>query len=138
MKFKPIVRTLCATVVVALSTAAAPAHAQRADPSAASALSLLPVAIVVAAPAALLSAGATLTVVAVESSVRGSVWVLERASDGARASIELAGGASVALGSAVVVGAVASGWILSAAGQMIAFVPNEIGSALLYHERVSR
>jgi len=103
-----------------------------------SAISLLPVAVVVAAPAMVLSAGASLTVVAVEASARGTVWVLERASDGVRASVELAAGSAVAVGTAVLVTAVSTGWILSAAGQAIAFVPNEIGASLLYNERVTR
>ena len=103
-----------------------------------SAISLLPVAVVVAAPAMVLSAGATLTVVSVEASAQGTVWVLERASDGVRASVELAAGSAVAVGTAVMVTAVSTGWILSAAGQAIAFVPNEIGASLLYNERVTR
>ncbi len=118
-----------------------PAHAH--GPSeAASALSALPVAISVAAPVMLLSAGAVLTVVAVEASVDGAVWVLERASDGARASVALsaqaAGGLSVAAGTAVMVTAFSAGWVLSAAGRAIAYIPNEIGHALLYNERVTR
>ena len=71
-----------------------------------SALSMLPVAISVAAPVGLLSAGAAFTVVAVESAAGATVWVLERASDGARASITLsaqvAGGVSVLAGTALV------------------------------------
>ncbi len=125
--------TLAATLAVA-----APAQAQRVSASDASALSLLPVAVLVAAPAMLLSGGVVLTVAVVESTARGSVWVLERASDGARASLQLAGGASAALGTAVLVTAVSAGWILSAAGQAIAFVPNEIGASLMYNERVTR
>jgi hypothetical protein len=108
----------------------------------ASALSLLPVAISVAAPVAILSAGAVLTVVAVEATSAGTVWVLERASDGARASVRLgaraAEGASALVGSAVVVTAISTGWILSAASQAIAFIPNELGAALLYNERITR
>lgn len=110
--------------------------------SEASALSALPIAASVAAPVAVLSAGATLTVVAVEASAVGSVWVLERTSDGARASVRLgseaAGALSVAAGTVVVVTAVSTGWVLSTASRAIAFVPNEIGSALLYNERVTR
>ncbi len=108
----------------------------------ASALSALPVAVSVAAPVALLSAGAALTVVAVEATSVGTVWVLERASDGARASVTvsgaLVGGVSVVAGTAVVVTAFSAGWVLSAAGQAICFIPNEIGKALLYNERVTR
>ncbi len=117
-----------------------PAHAH--GPSEASALSALPVALSVAAPVMLLSAGAMLTVVAVEASAEGTVWVLERASDGAQASVTLSaqavGGLSVAAGTAVVVTAFSAGWVLSAAGQAIAYIPNEIGKALLYSERVTR
>lgn len=131
---------LALSLATALATVslASPVQAQRLSASDASALSLLPVAVLVAAPAMLLSGGVMLTVVAVESTARGSVWVLERASDGARASVQLAGGASAAVGTAVLVTAVSAGWILSAAGQAIAFVPNEIGASLLYNERVTR
>jgi len=118
-----------------------PAQA-RADASEASGLSLLPVAVSVAAPVMLFSAGAVLTVVAVESSARGTVWVLERASDGARASLRFAGkalgGAALSVGTALVVTVIGSGYVLSAAGQAIAFVPNEIGASLLHNEQLTR
>ena len=104
--------------------------------SEASALSMLPVAVSIAAPVMILSAGAMLTVVAVEATSAGTVWVLERASDGARASVQLAGYVVVGLGAAVVATAVSTGWVLSAAGAAIAFVPNELGTALLYNERL--
>ena len=74
------------------------------------ALSLLPVAsvvvtsgrrrprpgAVVALPVALVSGGAVLTVQAVQASAMGTVIVLERASDGAQASLELTGRAASA------------------------------------------
>lgn len=128
---------------MALSLAlAGGAQAHRDAASEASALSMLPVAVSVAAPVMLLSAGAALTVVAVEAASEGTVWVLERASDGARASVTLsaaaAGGVSMAAGTAVAVTALSAGWILSSAGKAIAFIPNEIGKALLYNERVTR
>ena len=107
-----------------------------------SALSMLPVAVSVAAPVGVLSAGAVFTVVAVEALSDGTVWVLERASDGARASVTLsaaaAGGVSVLSGTAVVATAFSAGWVLSAAGKAIAFIPNEVGKALLYNERITR
>lgn len=106
--------------------------------SEASALSMLPVAVSVAAPVMLLSAGVALTVVAVEASAQGSVWVLERASDGARASVRFAGQASAVLGTAVVITVIGSGYVLSAAGEAIAFVPNAIGTALLHNEQLTR
>ncbi|HEU4458504.1 MAG TPA: hypothetical protein VFR90_05225 [Methylibium sp.] len=116
-------------------------HAHPTGASEASALSMLPVAVSVAAPEVILSAGAVLTVVAVDASTAGTVWVLERASDGARASVTLSaaavGGVSVIAGTAVVVTAFSAGWVLSAAGQAIAYIPNEIGKALLHNERVT-
>ena len=129
---------LSLATVLATVTLTSPVQAQRLSASDASALSLLPVAVLVAAPAMLLSGGVLLSVVAVESTARGSIWVLERTSDGARASLQLGGGASAAIGTGVLVTAVSAGWILSAAGQAIAFVPNEIGASLLYNERVTR
>jgi hypothetical protein len=127
---------LLSSAVMIGTPPAAQAHPPNA--SDASALSMLPIAVSVAAPVMFLSAGALLTVVAVEASAEGTVWVLERASDGVRASITVAGGLSVAAGTAVVVTAISTGWVLSAAGQAIAFVPNQIGQALLYNERVTR
>jgi hypothetical protein len=129
------------TLAVLLTAALATAHAQPAS-SEASALSALPIAVSVAAPVLVLSAGATLTVVAAQASAVGTVWVLERASDGARATLTLstqaARGLSVAVGTVVVVTAMSTGWVLSTASEAIAFVPNEIGAALLYNERVTR
>lgn len=126
------------TVATLLALNLAAAQAQSVE---ASMLSTLPVAVSVAAPV-VLSAGAVLTVVAVEASATGAVWVLERASDRARSTLRLsaqaAGGLSVVAGTAVLVTVMSTGWVLSAAGTAIAFIPNEIGAALLYNERVTR
>jgi hypothetical protein len=133
------IRSCIAAAVLAGSLSAASGHPNASD---ASALSALPIAVSVAAPAMFLSAGLMLTVVAVEASATGTVWVLERASDGARISVTLgaqaAGGLSIAAGTVVVVTAFSAGWVLSAAGKAIAYIPNEIGTALLYNERVTR
>ncbi len=137
---KSFVRSFVAAAVLAASLAG-PARAHP-HPSDASALSMLPVAVSVAAPALFLSGGVMLTVVAVEASAEGTVWVLERASDGARASLTLsaaaAGGLSVAAGTAITVSAFSAGWVLSAAGKALAYIPNQVGEALLYNERISR
>lgn len=128
------------SVVIALTGALGTALVARAhsDASDASALSLLPVAVSVAAPVVVLSGGAMLAVVSVQASATGTVWVLERASDGARMSVHFAGHVASALGTAVVVTAVSTGWVLSAAGAAIAFIPNEIGRSLLHNERFTR
>jgi len=132
-------------VVVALFAALAFSSAQAGAQSTisdASAVSALPIAVSIAAPVAVLSAGAALTVVSVEATSTGAIWVLERAADGTRASVRLVGrgvaGASVAAGTVVVATALSTGWVLSAAGEAIAFIPNELGRALLYNERITR
>jgi hypothetical protein len=141
MTSTPFLRnTLAAMMLTAQLMTPAQAHPTHA--SDASVLSALPIAMSVAAPVMLLSAGATLSVVAVEATSAGAVWVLERASDGAQASVTLsaqaAGGLSVVAGTTVLVTAMSAGWVLSVAGQAIAFIPNQIGAALLYNERVTR
>lgn len=135
-----------------------PAHA-RGELSAVSVVSALPVAslalgtsaattgsaagaaAVATLPLALSTTGAMLVVKGVEASARGSVYLLERASDGARASVEVAhragGQLSLAAGTAVVVTVIGSGVVLSAAGQAIAFLPNALGQALLASERLT-
>jgi hypothetical protein len=81
---------LCAALITG-GVSTAQAHPNASD---ASALSMLPIAVSVAAPVMFISGGAMLTVVAIEASAEGTVWVLERASDGVRASIAVAGGVS--------------------------------------------
>lgn len=133
---------LCAVSAASIALAPLSAAHAHSSPSEASALSLLPVAISVAAPVMLIAGGVTLTVVAVEASANGTVWVLERASDGARETLrfsgQVVGGVSQGIGTAILCTAVSTGYVLSAAGQAIAFVPNEIGKALLYNERLTR
>jgi hypothetical protein len=129
----------------ALSLATAPqAYAQS---EASLVLSALPIAsvvvagAVVAVPVILSTAGAVLVVKAVESTARGTVYVLERASDGARASIELTGkavqGTSIVAGTALTVSVIGAGVVLSALGEAIAFIPNELGRSLLHNERLT-
>lgn len=126
----------------ALFGSAAQAHGDPVDASAASSLSLsLPVAVVASAPVAILAGGVVLTVVAVQASATGAVWVLERASDGARVVLRFSGqvahGASAAVGASVMVTAMSAGVLLSAAGELLCFVPNQIGASLLYNERIA-
>jgi hypothetical protein len=133
--------TLVAAAVSAALMTTLTAHAQS-EASELSALSLLPAAVSVAAPSMLLAGGAVLTIVSVQASAAGTVWVLERASDGARATLHFSGhvahGALLSAGTAVAVTALASGYVLSAAGQAIAFIPNELGRALIYNERITQ
>ena len=145
-----IPKSLQTPVALALLLLCAPVWAQS---DASVALSLMPVASVVASasavgtaasavPMALSTAGASLVVKAVESSARGTVVVLERLSDGARASLELSGRAvsdvAIGVGAVVTVSVISTGVLLSAAGAVLAFLPNEAGRALLHDEQVSR
>jgi hypothetical protein len=126
-------------LAVAAALIAAPTQAQS-DASRASEESLLPVAMLSVAPGMLLAGSAALTVVAVEKTAEGTVWLVERASDGARASLrvtgQVAGDVSQAVGSMITVTAVSAGYILCTAGRAIAFVPNEIGATLLYTRKL--
>lgn len=143
---------LCASALLWAS------HSAQAQSELSVGLSLLPVASVVgtasavggsvagvaALPVALLASGAVLTVKAVQASAQGTVIVLERASDAARVSVVLAGDVAgdvaehvaLSVGASVVSTVVAGGVILSAAGEVMAFIPDAIGEALLYSEQV--
>jgi len=144
-------KQLIAAVLALSAIVAAPARAQS-EASALSALSALPLASVtvgasaaagasLAVPLVLSTAGAVFMVKAVEVSALSTVYVLERASDGARVSVEVAGrgvaNASIAAGTLVTVSVIGAGVILSAAGEAIAFLPNALGRALLHNERLT-
>lgn len=139
--FRPAATTLAVALLLACATARAEGGAGDLS-TAASELSLLPIAVVAAVPASVLVAGATFTVAAVETSAEGVEWVLVRASDGLRFTVRVAGRAAAgsveAVGTVVAVTMIATGSVLEAGGRVIAFVPNELGRALLHHQRVSR
>lgn len=152
LKPKRTASTLATGAAFVIASASFNAYAQS-EASALSAISAMPVASVVAGasvtagavlavPAILSTAGATLVIKAVEVSARSTVYVLERASDGARVSLEVLGrgvtGASVVAGTVATVSVIAAGVVLSAAGEVIAFIPNAVGRALLYNERVTQ
>ena len=95
----------------------------------------------VALPLVLSAAGATLVVRAVEVSAGGTVYVLERASDGSRVSVLVVSGgavaASIGVGTLVTVSVISAGTVLSAAGEVLAFIPNAVGRALLHNQRLT-
>ena len=144
--FATLLIAACAAFAGATSSFDAKAQSDALALSAVSALPLASVTVVgaaagsvIAVPVVLSTTGAVLVVKAVEVSARGTVYVLERASDGARASIEIVGrgvaGASTVAGTLVTVSVIGAGVVLSAAGEAIAFIPNELGRALLHNER---
>ena len=77
----------------------------------------------------------------IEVGARGSVYALERTSDGARVSVKVAahsaGSVALAVGSAVLVTLISAGTVLSAAGEVVAFIPNALGRTLMHSERLS-
>ncbi|WP_234264423.1 hypothetical protein [Hydrogenophaga sp. NFH-34] len=145
-------KKLCVAGCLAAVLVAAPVRAQS---EASLALSALPVASVVGAgasaaggaaalstvPAALTLSGAVLVVKAVDVSARGTVIVLERVSDGARTSVEVTGhaasGVGASVGTAVAVSVIGAGVVLSAAGEVLCFIPNALGRALLHNEKIT-
>lgn len=104
--------------------------------------SLVPVAISVALPVVLVAGVGSIVVTGVQASAEATVWVVENVADGVRGSICFAGHAvgvvGIAVGTVIVVTVVATGMVLSTAGHVIAFVPNETGRSLSYNQRVSR
>jgi hypothetical protein len=133
---------LVACTLVAASAAlalvlATPAQAQHRTLSEVSAVSVLPVVVSVAVPTMLVVGSGALTVVAVEASADGTVWVLERASDGMRGSLRIAGQVSQAVGSSIEVVAHAAGSLLCSGGKVLAIVPNETGARLLHRQRLT-
>jgi hypothetical protein len=88
-----------------------------------------------------LAASGTVVVDSIAAAGDASVVVLAGASDGGKAALRLSGraahDASLVAGASVNVVAVSSGYLLVAAGKVLAFVPNEVGRALLHHSRTS-
>jgi hypothetical protein len=139
----------------ALALTLALASPARAQSEASLMLSALPVASVVgtasavagsvavsAVPVAFSVVGASLVVKAVEVTASGTLYLLERTSDGAQASVRIAGhvasGVMIGLGTVVAVSAIGTGVLLSTAGEVLAFIPNELGRALLHNEKITR
>ena len=139
MKIRNLLAVLYLNLTLVCTT-----HATNADLSAASGgASALPLAVSVlgaGGAAVLVTEGSSFVVKSVQASGQGAVWILERASDGVQASVEVAGkhasDVTKLVGSTVVTTVFASGVLLSAAGQIIAFVPNEVGRALMYHQPI--
>lgn len=147
MKYQITTYLIAACAAFAGATASFDVRAQS-EASALSAISAMPLASVVASgsavvalPLVLCTAGTVLVVRAVEVSATGTVYLLERASDGTRVSVSvLSGGAiavSASVGTLVTVSVIGAGTVLSAAGEVLAFIPNAVGRALLHNQRLT-
>jgi hypothetical protein len=89
-----------------------------------------------------LSGAGKVVVESVEKTGDAVTVVLKGASDASRTAIKgtgkALGKASLAVGSTVEIVTMASGYALMASGDVIAFLPNEAGSALLHQSRYKR
>ena len=136
----PRIRSATLAIAAALATHNA-AHAQSSI-SELSEASLVPIAISVALPVVLVAGVGSIVVTGVEASAEGTVWIVENVADGVKGSIrfagKVAGAVLVVVGTVIVVTVVATGMVLSTAGHVIAFIPNEIGRTLTYNQRVSQ
>lgn len=145
----PVLIAVCALFTGAGASFQAQAQSEASALSAISAMPLASVVVgasatagaVVAIPVMLSTAGTVLVIKTIEVSAKGTVYLLERASDGAQVSVQVASGgailASAAVGTAVTVSVIGAGTVLSAAGEVLAFIPNALGRALLHSERVA-
>lgn len=85
------------------------------------------------------AAAGSVVVIGVQASAEGVVLVLQGAGEASTATVRLsanaARGLSVAAGTVLDVVATSTGHVLVLSGKALAFVPNELGKALLHHER---
>jgi hypothetical protein len=94
---------------------------------------------------ALLSAGGQFVVESVEKTADGFVYVLSNMSQdlskagkiSVRLSGNASGNASVVAGQSVQVLTESAGTVIMASGEIIAFIPNEIGQSLMHHSGVN-
>lgn len=97
--------------------------------------------VVVGGALSLAGGGVSLIVKSVEVLADGVQVVLEGVSQAGTVSLKFSGkaadGLSLAVGSTVETLVLSTGTALVASGIVLAFIPNEIGRALLYHERSS-
>jgi hypothetical protein len=104
--------------------------------------SLAPVALSVIATASVLVAGTVLTVKSVQASAHGTTIILRGAQNASETTIEVSGNvaskSAAVVGRAATVSVLASGTVISASGEVLAFIPNEIGRQLLHSEKISR
>jgi len=139
---KAALSSLCVSLCLYLCLACGAASAEQGASALSNASGLIAEgsATVVYGSLSAVAASGTVVVESVQVAGDASIVVLAGASDATRATLRLSGnvlqGASVVAGASVAVVAVSTGYLLVSAGKVIAFIPNEIGSALLHHSRV--
>lgn len=87
-----------------------------------------------------ITASGSFVIESVKASTTGVVMVLHASGDAASLTLQLSGEviqhAALASGTLIEISAVSTGHLLIAAGKAIAFIPNELGKALLHHEQI--
>lgn len=96
--------------------------------------------IVVLGSMSAVAASGHVVIASVTTVADGVVVLLQGASSGVEASVQLSGAAALGLsdaaGKAVTVTAISTGHLLVLSGRVLAFIPNETGKSLLHHSRV--
>jgi hypothetical protein len=140
MKITTIATITLSSVLLTLSTAHADSltSASQASVRASTAISTGS-GVVIEGVSSLILAGGELIVEGVSTIGSKTVLALKHAANGALVSVEvttnIAGAASLAVGTTVNVITEAAGSMLVASGRAIAFIPNEVGKSLLFHAR---
>jgi hypothetical protein len=135
-------KRLLLITLLSLATASASAKDDGSELSRASEALSGAAGVVVLGSMSAVAASGYVVIAAVETVADGVVVVLKGASDGATASVRLsanaAQGLSNAVGTAVTVTVISTGYVLVMSGKALAFIPNEVGQALLHHSRVGQ
>jgi len=127
------------TVVMAFASETARAQDSSAASVAASQASLAASGLIVEGSVGVIRSGSELIVAGIRPLADASIIVLRDVATGSEVSVRIAsnvlGATMLAVGQSVVVVAEAAGCSLITAGKLIAFIPNDVGQALLYQAR---
>ena len=133
---------LLIALLISCSLGTTQAHTQSSTLSDASLVAGFGSVLVVGGSLSAVAASGAAVITAVEAVGESVVIVLEGASGMAQASIRLSGDAahhaSLTTGRGIMVIARSTGYVLIASGEVIAFIPNEAGKALVHHSRSGR
>jgi hypothetical protein len=137
MNMRTMICPLAASLLLMMICSSALAQSEGASD-----VSIAPVALSVLAPASVLVAGTVLTVKSVQASAHGTTIVLKGAANASETTIEvsadLASKSATVVGKAATVSVIASGTIISAGTEVLAFIPSEIARDLLHSKKLTR
>ena len=139
LSFKKIA-VITAISICAFSSVAAQANdCPSCAPSNASEALSLGVGLVLVGSMSMVAASGAVIVQSVESAAEGVTLVIKGSGNAASATLKLSAktlhGVVLVSGSVIETSVVSTGYLLVYAGKAIAFIPNEVGNALIYHTR---